>query len=1095
MNKLKTFFFSILFLGLINFSYAQKIEKVVGVIVEKAQANLFGPTKNGVYGYQFFRNDLNIDASQSDFNNLVLKMRVYIENLDNPGNLSFIQTAFGRIEFGNIQNQPSTYITWKIEDLNLKTGWNDLYLDLSSGEKKSNMSTSNPIKYFHFSFSRQAEIPEACLIRLGDVQLVDKSMLVDPPVVYEEEWNTDYLVGNIDYNLSGEIKNTNGFSIGKTITPIDASAHNPKELYLLMDVDITEQNLGDLNVLFSAIGQIELTSGGIFDKFEKTWNINDVNWKTGKHTYSLSLDNAISTGGAIDLANINYMRIFVVKVPSTFSGNLSFKVSNVRIVDYTNQTWLPTIFSDHMMFQQNKPIKIWGYALEGKNISIKLLKNGIKIDSVGTVCSESRKWEISFPELTGGYDKYQMIVFDNGDTLKVIDDILIGEIWLSAGQSNMALTVSHTIDGVNLMSNANNTNIRFFLEPIIPYSRNFNGEQPVFPERDIKGSFWRDATLGATVAKFSAVAYSMALKLQEVLNVPVGILNTSVGGSVIEAWLPREDIDSNPDLVHAMKRKGLYFDIDWWVNNSNSMTALYNQKIAPLSGFNIAGVIWYQGESNVSRSELYSVQLDLLKKAYERQFNFAENSMPFVFSQVCPWPTNFGDPQFLSLLSEAMYDAWVLHPATMGMLPLYDMDLTYVGNVPVHPTNKTPVGKRFATSVINLAYNKSLEYTAPVFDSLTLSGNKIRVRFNHVGDGLKTIDGLDYVRGFSICGEDSIFVHAKAHIVSENEVEVWNDYVENPTQVTYAWATYNVKSNLANSVNIVAAPFRSDRSNGYSYFNPQDWVYADGDMWGINSSGFVGFIPSWQEIPVSGEVNLSLNYSENIKSEGKASLKVDYDMSSAGQIGFGPILTHKTTVSQLNNFNIISFDIFNPDEREKYVELWIKDNHNTYKVVDANSTNELTTICVGKTKDFQTINYNLRKLRNEQNQLITSVDNILNNARSLQIIVRDNNAGTIYVDNVMFGKTTKGENTLINSVKNNLINIKVIDDKINVSSDNDDPLRKIEVFDLCGCKIFHTNDVNKPSFSFSLTPYYKKYVIVKAQTVNDNLMVDKILIN
>ena len=208
--------------------------------------------------------------------------------------------------------------------------------------------------------------------------------------------------------------------------------------------------------------------------------------------------------------------------------------------------------------------------------------------------------------------------------------------------------------------------------------------------------------------------------------------------------------------------------------------------------------------------------------------------MPFVFSQVCPWPTNFGDPQFLSLLSEAMYDAWVLHPATMGMLPLYDMDLTYVGNVPVHPTNKTPVGKRFATSVINLAYNKSLEYTAPVFDSLTLSGNKIRVRFNHVGDGLKTIDGLDYVRGFSICGEDSIFVHAKAHIVSENEVEVWNDYVENPTQVTYAWATYNVKSNLANSVNIVAAPFRSDRSNGYSYFNPQDWVYADGDMWGIN---------------------------------------------------------------------------------------------------------------------------------------------------------------------------------------------------------------------------------------------------------------------
>jgi sialate O-acetylesterase len=1095
MHKLKILFSVYFLLGLLSVLHAQNTEKVIGTITERAQVNNFGPDTNGNYGYQFFRNDLNIDASQNDFNNLVLKMRVYIENFDNPDNLSFIQTAFGQIELGNIQNQSSTYITWQIKNLNLKTGWNELYLDLSSGKKNASMSTTNPIKYFRFIL-RQAGIPEAYSIRIADVQLVDKSMLVDPPVVYEDVWNTDYLVGNIDYNLSGEIKNANGFSIGKTITPINASAHNPKKLYLLMDVDITEQNTGDLNALLSATGQIELTSGGVFDKFEKSWNINDVDWKIGKYTYSLSLNNALSTGGTIDLANINYMRIFAVKVPSTFSGNLSFKVSNVRIVDYTNQTSLPTIFSDHMMFQQNKPIKIWGYAVEGKNISVNLLKNGVKIDSIGTVCSESKKWEISFPQRAGGYDKYQMIVFDNGDTLKVIDDILIGEIWLSAGQSNMALTVSQTIDGVDLMSNANNANIRFFLEPTYPYSGSTSGEQPVFPEKDITGSFWRDATRGAVVAKFSAVAYSMALKLQEVLNIPVGVLNTSVGGSVIEAWLPREDIESNPDLVLAMKRKGLYFDVDWWVNSSNSMTALYNQKIAPLSGFNIAGVIWYQGEGNSSRPELYSIQLDLLKKAYERQFGFTQNSMPFVFSQVCPWLTNLDKPHFLSLLSEAMYDAWALHPTSMGMLPLYDMDLTYVGNVPIHPTNKTPVGKRFATSVINLVYNTSLEYTAPVFESFTTYDDKIRVRFNHVDDGLKTIDGLDYVRGFSICGEDSIFVHAKARIVSESEVEVWNDYVKNPTQVTYAWATYNVTSNLANSVNIVAAPFRSDRSVGYSYFNPQDWVYADGDIWGINSTDFVGFIPAWQKTPVADAINLNLSYNESVKSEGKASLKVDYTLTNNGKIGFGPVFTNKTTVRQLNNFNIISFDIYNPDERDKSIELWLKDKNNAiFKAVAVNSENELTTLHIGKTTSFDTINFNLRKLKNEQNELITYTDSILNNVISLQIIVGDNNTGAIYIDNVVFGKSIIDTKTSIPAFKNNSINIKVINNRINISTYSNNPISKIEVFDLYGCKIFHIDDVNKSSFSFNLAHVIKKYVIVKAQTVNDNLLVEKILIN
>lgn len=1016
MKKMKITFFYFLFFVVLSTTAAMgadKIEKVVGTIVEKAQVKRNGPDNNNYYGFQTYYRDLKIDASQSQFENLVLKMRVYIDNLDNPGDISSLQNAGNAmIELANNQTPVDTYVQWNVKTLNLKHGWNDLYLPLTTGDRKINFDLSKPLNWFRIFFARIVGEPDALEIRLVNVQLVDKSQLVDPSIIDPDDWNTEYNVADIDYTMEGELSKDKSFAVGKSFVPIDASKHNPKQLYLMMDIDIKEATPGDIAILNRVSGQVELTSGNKADVNEMQWGIGALDWKAGQKTYLLAFSNAGETGGKIDLSNINFMRIYAVNVPADFAGKLNIKVSNVKIVDLTEQTKLPTLFGDRMMFQQNKPINIWGYSVAGKDITVKLYKNDNLIETKDVKTPGSGKWMVTIDAKAGSFDKYKFEVLEGVKVIQTVNDILIGEVWLSCGQSNMALNVAGTIDGTTLMENARNDNIRFFLEPTYPSSGNSTGPQPYRPETDIPGAYWGSGNNGIQVGKLSAVAYSMAIELQQKLNVPIGILNTAVGGSVIEAWIPREEIESDQDLILKLKRKSLYYDEDWWVDDASTITVLYNQKIAPLQGYNIKGMIWYQGESNSTRPEIYAVELDLLKKGVERLFNFSGNDMPFIFSHVAPWATELGNPHALAALAEAMSDAWMKNSNSMAMLPIYDTDLTYVGNVPIHPTNKTPVGKRFATAVMNMVYNKSGEYTAPVFKSMTISENKIVVKFDHVGEGLKTTNGLGDIRGFAICGEDGVYVNANAKIVSANEVEIWSNYLENPKQITYAFATYNILSNLCNSVGIPAAPFRTSRiTEGQKYFNPQDWMYADADIWGVDAGEVVGYMDAWNKAPIKGEKNIELSYDETKKKEGKASLKVAYNASSEGVIGVGPVLSHKTVVSQLANFNIITADVLNADARNKNFELLLADNNSKiYKVAiadPANANNEATVYAIGQKTKFSTISFNLKKLIDDQGNAVSNASDILNNIKSIQFTVNDKNSGSFYIDNITFGMLAK----------------------------------------------------------------------------------------
>jgi len=1085
MKKIKITYLLLLLFFTITSVAAQQVPKVVGVITAKSAVSRNGPNDSGQYGFQWYSRP-NIDASGSQVQNLVLRMRVYIDNLDHPGDVSFIQaTNYNKIEFGPTQ---TSFWGWDIKPLNLKHGWTDLYLPLSGTGVPKDLDLSQPLQWFRFCLAHIQGEPDALQIRLKDVELIDTSILVDPPVVVEPEYNTDYLVGDIAYTMNKPLGSPNiTFSIGQQITPaIDASAHNPKQLYLMFDANITEQNPGDIFILSRVSGQIELTSAGHPDQNEMLWGIGSVDWKAGQHTYALPFSTSGNTSGYLELNNINFIRFYAVNIPSDYTGKIDFSVSNVKIVDFTNQTKLPALFGNKMMFQQNKPIKIWGTAVAGKTITVDLYKGDAQIESENATVPESGKWEVTFNAQTASYDKYRIEVKEGETVIQTVEDILVGEVWLSSGQSNMALNVAGTIDGQQLMAGANNDNIRFFLEPTANVA-------PWTPNTDIQGAYWGSANDGMQLGKVSAVAYAMAAKVQQQLGIPVGIINTAVGSSVIEAWLPAQDIDTDPELVIAMKRLGLYLDEEFYPDGTNQMSSYYNLKIHPLSNYNICGMIWYQGESNSQRAHIYARQLDLLKKSYERVFGFTNNDMPFIFCQLCPWVQSLEDPQNLTSIAEAMYDAWAMNPDDMAMLPLYDTDITYVGNVVIHPTNKTPVGRRFGTAALNMVYNKQGEYTAPVFDSFRKEGDTLIVKFTHVGEGLKTVTGIDEVRGFAVSNEDGIYVGAEARIISADEVAVWNERVKNPLNLTYAWASYNVTSNLANSVDIPAAPFRSDRlSTNVKYYNPQDWAYADGTIWGVDASEGVSFLPAWTK-----SSNATLTFDETTKSEGKASLKIDYTLSAAGMASAEPIFTHKTVVPQLANFNTISFDVLNPDNREKQISLLLKSGATTYKAVFVGyegTSGELTSVALPASSGFRTLTFLLKNLQTEAGVTVANPAAILSGVSNLQITVTDNVNGTVYLDNVVFGLSTEKQTVLTSILPVKIDPIKIVVDKntLTIISDTDNLLNKIDVVDLQGKTIYSKIGINSPEYSIKNFSGHKFYII-KVQTENF-LSVKKIVI-
>lgn len=463
---------------------------------------------------------------------------------------------------------------------------------------------------------------------------------------------------------------------------------------------------------------------------------------------------------------------------------------------------LPSFFSDHMVLQRDVKIPIWGLSSPGETIRVKLGNHSFQ-----TKANAQGHWQVLLPAMKVG-GPYELVV--EGENEKInLSDVYIGDVWIASGQSNMQWPVSASMNAEKEIASANYPLIRLLQVPL-----KFSKE----PQWDIECK-WQVCS-PQTVKDFSAVAYFFARELQKDLNIPIGIINSSVGGTPAEAWTSMRTLKNLPELGALLE---LWEKYDEAVSRWNSEgkqgphptppfglgvewaefwrpAGLFNAMIAPFTRFPIKGAIWYQGESNVGRAREYSVLFPAMIEDWRKHWGIKD--LPFFFVQLAnfmqrhPEPTESGWAE----LREAQMSALKL-PKT-GMAVAID-----IGDAEdIHPKNKQDVGKRLALSALAIAYDKKLVYSGPMFEKMKVEGDKIRIFFKHTGSGL-TYKG-DRLKGFAIAGEDKKFKWAEARIEG-NTVVVWNPQISHPVVVRYAWAD-NPDCNLYNKEGLPAVPFRTD---------------------------------------------------------------------------------------------------------------------------------------------------------------------------------------------------------------------------------------------------------------------------------------------
>lgn len=474
---------------------------------------------------------------------------------------------------------------------------------------------------------------------------------------------------------------------------------------------------------------------------------------------------------------------------------------------------LPAVFSDNMVLQREKPIAVWGWADDGEEVTVKLVGTEAKTTAAGG------KWKLYLPRQKAGGPLELSVKGRNEIRLR---NVLVGEVWIASGQSNMEWPLQRSFESQKDISNASNPRIRLFTVPKLKANE---------PAADFKGA-WVECNSN-TVPNFSAVAYYFGRDLEKALKVPIGLIHTSWGGSPAEVWIREQVMADNAQYRTEIldpfpaQLKRYQDDLAKWESEKADLerqgkkitrnrpnlgwkpAELYNGMIAPLIPFSIRGAIWYQGESNADRASQYrTLFADMISNW---RLDFGQGDFPFLEVQLAPWDKN-KKRDLLEITREPGESTWAeLREAQLlatKVLPNVGMAvITDVGDKDdIHPTRKEPVGARLALAARQIAYSQKLVASGPLYRELAIENGKAIVSFDQVGKGLEARGGE--LTGFSIAGPDRKFVWANAEI-KWDKVIVSSPNVPEPVAVRYGWADYPVV-NLFNKNGLPATPFRTD---------------------------------------------------------------------------------------------------------------------------------------------------------------------------------------------------------------------------------------------------------------------------------------------
>ena len=474
---------------------------------------------------------------------------------------------------------------------------------------------------------------------------------------------------------------------------------------------------------------------------------------------------------------------------------------------------LPNIFGDHMVLQREQANPVWGKATPGEKVSVLI---GGQFHTTTTAIDGS--WRVTLEPLEVG-GPYELEI--RGNNTFTFSDILVGEVWVCSGQSNMQWPVRASADAELQIASANYPEIRLLSVPQIASQEprdNFNGSWQICKPQ--------------TVANFSAVGYSFGRRLHNTLKVPIGLIDNAWGGSAVEAWIPRdalEDADQYDELLASWDEKAAAMTDQIfaakvaayknWVADGeqgakrraprDSRTSqhrpanLFNGVLHPIIGYGIRGAIWYQGESNAGRAYQYRSLFPLMINTWRQHWQ--QGDFPFYWVQLADFKQEALEPCDSAWAELREAQSMTLSLRNTGQAVIIDAG----EGRDIHPRDKQTVANRLARIALARDYDIEMAWKSPSYDSMRIDGNTISIQLKHVSEGgLHTFDVYEAM-GFEIAGEDQKFVWAEAKLEGKNKVKVSSPQVPKPVAVRYAWGD-NPIVNLQDRNGLPVNPFRTD---------------------------------------------------------------------------------------------------------------------------------------------------------------------------------------------------------------------------------------------------------------------------------------------
>jgi sialate O-acetylesterase len=446
---------------------------------------------------------------------------------------------------------------------------------------------------------------------------------------------------------------------------------------------------------------------------------------------------------------------------------------------------LPRVIGSDMVLQRGKPLPIWGTAAAGEQVSVRFGKQ-----NKTATADASGNWKVILDPLVAS-DKPEVMAIQGTNSI-ILKNILVGEVWLCSGQSNMAYEMRKNSKVRKPDSLDKNSPVDELDRPANPNIRIFWTNQKNLKTTGNYLARWNMAQDSA-LRSFSAAGYFFAKKLNEELHVPVGIICSAISGSAIEPWTP----------------ENAYSSIGYFQNYGISAKAtgkFYHTMIEPLAPFALSGFLWYQGEANMQEGVSYTYKMEALINSWRNLWG--DQKMPFYYVQIVPFTYSTLDPK-TKIPTDKLPEFWeaqtlAVNIPNTGMIETSDLN-DNVKNL--HPSFKWEIGKRLAILALAKTYGKKLVYSGPMYKQMKVAGNKIELEFTHAGSGLVNRDAKP-LNWFSIAGADGKFVTADA-VISGNKVIVSSPQVSAPTAVRFGWDE-TAQPNLFNKEGLPAAPFRTD---------------------------------------------------------------------------------------------------------------------------------------------------------------------------------------------------------------------------------------------------------------------------------------------